>query len=127
LSGLYTGDELAEADGDADPVVNIALDHANSQPNQEAPARPSPFQEMIKQFADLKARLAPDEAIYYEVLSEFGVCHANEFKDLGKARMAYRRLLEKVREYEATQQLAEESAMIDAAAMIEEPDQEAIP
>ena len=63
--------------------------------------RSSPFEEMIKQFAELKARLAPDEAIYYQVLSEFGVCHSNEFPDLGKARAAYRMLLEKVRAYEA--------------------------
>jgi phage recombination protein Bet len=96
--------------------------------NQKAPAPPSPFREMIHRFGELKARL-PDEAIYYQVLSEFGAKHSNEFRDLDKARVAYRRLLQKVREHEAAQQ-TEESEIIDVAALAEEikpPAEEAAP
>jgi phage recombination protein Bet len=120
LSGLYTGDELPLDDRDADPpsVVNIAAtEQATPQTNQEAPVRSSPFQEMIRQFAELKARLAPEDDGYYKVLAEHGVRHSNEFRDLAKARVAYRQLLEKVRQHEA---VAEEAEIIDVAAMVEE-------
>jgi hypothetical protein len=86
--------------------------------NQKAPAPLSPFQEMIRQFGELKARLPPDT--YYEVLGEHGVRHCNEFKDLAKARAAYRQLREKVHAHEAAQQLAEEAEIIDVAAPAEE-------
>jgi phage recombination protein Bet len=84
----------------------------------EEPARPaeppSPFRQMIDQFAELKARLASDE-IYYAVLRDFGAAHANELRDLTKARAAYRKLLEKVRESEQARVRAEEAAIVDAA------------
>ena len=118
INGVVTEEEI----GHDEPA------QGKPQAKPGPPVQSSPFDEMIKQFAELKARLAPDEAIYYQVLSEFGVCHSNEFPDLGKARAAYRKLLEKVRAYEAGQQ--QESAIIDAAAMIEEiapADQEANP
>jgi hypothetical protein len=124
LSGLYTGDELTEADSDADPVVNIAAtEQAKPQTNQEA-ARPwSTFRGLIDEFAKLKARLAPEDNIYYETLSEFGVKHSNEFpkNDVRKAAAAYQKLLTRVHEYEVAQRFAEESAtMIDAAALADE-------
>jgi phage recombination protein Bet len=120
INGVVTEEEIGHDE--------TAQEKPQSKP--EAPARSSLFEEMINQFAELKARLAPDEAIYYEILGQFGVKHSNEFRDLGKARTAYRVLLEKVRKHEVAPQLAEESAIIDAAAMMEEiapPDEEAIP
>jgi hypothetical protein len=72
---------------------------------------------MIDEFAKLRGRLAPEEAIHYETLAEFGVQHSNEFNNVRKAAGAYQKLLARVREYEATQRSAEESAMIDAAAL----------
>jgi hypothetical protein len=90
---------------------------------QAGPARPwRTFREMLERFAALKERLALDEEIYYEVLARFGIKNANEFRDKEKAAAAYNELLNRVREYEAS-----ESA-IDAAAMMEEiapPDEEA--
>jgi hypothetical protein len=52
-------------DADPPPVVNMAPSERNPQSNQDGPARSSPFQEMIIKFAELKARLASDLAIYY--------------------------------------------------------------
>jgi len=87
-----------------------------AKPQPAAPAPSSPFAEMITQFGELKARLGPDEEhAYYAVLSEFGVRHANQFDDLGKARAAYRKLAEKVRKYEAARQAEEDAEIIDAA------------
>jgi phage recombination protein Bet len=137
LAGLYSIDEMAQADRDGDPppVVSIAATReAAPEPKHgpkpevkpESPERPwSTFRGMIDEFGRLKARLPPEA--YYEVLGEHGVRHCNEFRDARKAAAAYHKLLE----YEAAKS-AEESA-IDAAAMIEEiaapdtpPDEEAM-
>jgi hypothetical protein len=117
-----------------DPETGEALPSDPDRPRdappveQAGPARPwRTFKEMLAKFAALKERLSLDEEIYYEVLAQFGVRHANEFKDKEKAAAAYNELLNRVHRYEAS---AEESAISDAAAMIEEiapPDQEAIP
>jgi phage recombination protein Bet len=115
INGTVTEEEI----GYDEPVQE------KSQLIQEASAPPSPFREMIRQFAELKARLGPEESIYYQTLSQFGVSHANQFSDLEKARAAYRKLVEKVREHEAAQQLAEESAIIDAVNEFKLPEQEA--
>jgi hypothetical protein len=116
INGVVTEEEV----GHDEPVQE------KPQPKPEAPAPPSPFEEMINQFAELKARLGPEEPIYYEVLAQHGARHSNEFRDMGKARTAYRALLARVREVEAAQQSAEESAIIDG--VIEEvmPEEEAI-
>jgi phage recombination protein Bet len=129
LSGIYTGDELPQGDSDADPspVVIAAFDQAQPQADQEAPARPSPFEEMIGQFSKLKARLAPEEEIYYQVLAQFGARHANQFPDMSKARAAYRALLARVREVETARQSAEEAAMVDTVMEDVMPEEEAIP
>jgi hypothetical protein len=108
INGVVTEEEI----GHDEPA------RERPQAKPEPLVRSSPFEEMTKQFAGLKSRLAPDEAIYYQVLSEFGVCHSNEFRDLGKARAAYRELLDKVLAFEAGQQ--QQTAIIDGAAMIEE-------
>jgi phage recombination protein Bet len=126
LSGIYTGDELADSDADPSPVVIAAIDQAPPQADQEAPARPSPFEEMIGQFSKLKARLAPEEEIYYQVLAQFGARHANQFPDMSKARAAYRALLARVREMETARQSAEEAATIDGVVEEVLPEEEAI-
>jgi phage recombination protein Bet len=118
LSGVYTGDEMDQADRDPDPpsTVNVAAaNQSQPQPDQEAPARPSPFEGMVNEFSRLKARLGGDDTIYYQVLGEYGVRHCNQFREMGKARTAYNKLLARVREYETARQLAEESEIIDAA------------
>jgi phage recombination protein Bet len=99
----------------------------HDEPPPAAPP-PSPFRQMLDQFADLKARLASDE-IYYAVLHGFGAAHANELKDLTRARAAYRKLLEKVREHEAARVREEEAKIIDAAEAeaIAQEDEEATP
>jgi phage recombination protein Bet len=134
LANLYTQDEMGQTDRDADPppTVNIAApEPAKPQPNPEPPARPwRTFKEMIGEFSKLRDRLKGEDDIYYEVLSEYGVQHSNQFQDGRKAAQAYQKLLARVREYEAAQQPAEEPAMIDPSALIEEirpPDEEAIP
>jgi phage recombination protein Bet len=127
LSDLYSSDEV-QADRDADPPVAANIAAKPHQPNQD-PARPwRTFKEMINEFAKLHGRLGPEESIYYEVLSEFGVQHSNQFQDGRKAAEAYQKLLARVREYEVAQ--LDEPAMIDPAVLIEEiapPDEEAIP
>jgi phage recombination protein Bet len=133
MSGLYTADELDQADRDLDPpsIVNVAAPPPQSNPQQvkpEAPARPwRSFRGMINEFAKLHGRLGPDyDHLYRETLREFNVEHSNQFKDSGQAVACYGRLLERVRECEAA--AAEESAMIDAAEMLEEiqpPEEEA--
>jgi hypothetical protein len=83
---------------------------------------------MIDEFARLKARLAREESIYYETLSQFGVQHSNEFpkNEVRKAAAAYQKLLARVLEYEAAQQSAEESATTALIEEIKPPDEEAI-
>jgi phage recombination protein Bet len=134
LSNIYSMDEMAQADRDPapPPVVSIAAPEQTKPPQsaQDAPARPSPFEEMIAEFAKLKSRLGPDDTTYYQVLNEYGIQHCNQFRDLGKARSAYQKLLTRVREAEAARQSAEKSAMTDTAALLEEiklPEEEAIP
>jgi len=121
LSGLYTGDELGQADRDQDalPAVNIAAtEQAKPQTSQEVPARPwSTFRGMIDAFARLKARLPSED--YYDVLRASGVQHSNEFKDPQKAAATYQKLLTRMLEYEMAKS-AEESAILDVAAMAEE-------
>ena len=94
----------------------------------QAAAPPSPFRQMIDQFAELKAQLARDE-VYYSILHEFGVQHANEFRNLEKARAAYRKLQKNLRAHEAVRQRDEEAKIIDQAEAeaIEQEDTEATP
>jgi phage recombination protein Bet len=116
INGVVTEEEV----GHDEPVQE------KPQPKPEAPPPPSPFEEMINQFAELKARLGPEEPIYYEVLAQHGARHSNEFRDMGTARTAYRALLARVREVEAARQSAEESAIIDGVIEEAMPEEEAI-
>jgi hypothetical protein len=111
LSGLYTPDELPPADGEREPAPSTASEQAKN------------FEEMIGEFSRLKARLGPDgSTIYYEVLAQFGVRHANQFPNMVKARAAYRALLTRVKEYEKGLRAEEEyaDAMAEAIRSAEE-------
>jgi phage recombination protein Bet len=122
LSGLYTADELAQVESDADSpsVVDIgAPEQTKPQSNQQAPTRPwSTFGGMIEEFAKLRARLGPrNDGIYSEVLAKFRVKHSNQFRDLQHAAGAYHELLKHVRECEAA---AVDESAIDIEEMREE-------
>ena len=110
LSGLYTPDELAQ-DPDPDPSHTAppaeAAPEAKAPGEQAAPARAVWIQEMIHQFGKLKARLGPEEHVYYSVLSELGVQHCNQFKNYRQAAVAYRQLEARVRELEGAANLSE--------------------
>lgn len=106
LSGLYTSDEIAQADHDPDPPAAVPVPAAPvPQPAKpEAPARPwRSFKGMIDEFAKLHGRLGPDyDHVYRETLKEFDVEHSNKFTDGGRAFACYQKLLEKVLEIEAS-------------------------
>jgi len=80
MSGLYTGDEMAQVAGNGEPA--------------DLGEKPwSRFKEMLTKFAALKSELGPDrESTYYKVLAAFGVAHANEFRNSEQALTAYRQL-----------------------------------
>jgi hypothetical protein len=83
------------------------------------------FKEMLERFAELKQRLSLNEELYYEVLAQFEIRHANEFRDARKAAVAYSKLLAQVEEYEAAQEAAMTDAMNESAAPA--PEEEATP
>jgi phage recombination protein Bet len=123
LSGLYAPEEMGQADRDPDPPRAASPPRpaaAKTPAEQEGPDRPwKTYKGMVAEFGDLKARLEPNAGVYYEVLSEFGVRHCNEFKNLpnatANATAAYFKLLDRVRQYEADRQAADEAEIIDAA------------
>jgi hypothetical protein len=118
-------------------VVNRApVEQAKPASSQEGKPQSKPeslakpwqtFRGMIEAFAALHGRLSPErDHVYVEVLSEYGVEHSNQFKQVGAERAigAYHRLLERVRECEAE----DEASVVDTAALMEEirpPDLEA--
>jgi phage recombination protein Bet len=114
LSGLYSAEELGQADGDADPqpAVNSAPGPPKAQANDDVPARPwADYKQLIDAFSLLHGRLGVEhDHVYREVLREFNVNHSNEFSDYRTARAAYRKLRAKVEEIEAAieQKTAEE-------------------
>jgi hypothetical protein len=127
LAGLYSVEELGQADGNADPspVVNSAPGPVKPQP-ENGPARPwADYRQMIDAFATLHGRLDPDhDYVYGEVLREFGVQHSNQFGDFRTARNAYRKLLAKVREIEAAHE--QEAIETITEGVEQQPDSEAI-
>jgi DNA polymerase III delta prime subunit len=48
------------------------------------------FKEMLAQFADIKTKVSA--AQYYDILKQFGVAHANDFRDMTLAKNCYRAL-----------------------------------
>lgn len=61
------------------------LDEA--QPNPQEPPRLDGFKQMVAAFGEIKKRIG--EAAYYDILREFGVEHANDFKTVARGREAY--------------------------------------
>jgi hypothetical protein len=106
LSGLYTPDEMAQADraDDAMPLISVtSAPPAHPNPQPEAPAKPwRSFRSMLDEFGKLHGRLRPEhDQIYRETLEQFGVAHSNQFKDSGQAVACYNRLVERVLQVEA--------------------------
>jgi phage recombination protein Bet len=100
LSGLYTPDEMAQAD--ADPPAARA-----PEPAKDASAPWANYKEMIVQFSKLRGRLGTEhDHFYQEILSQFAVRHSNQFRDRATAAAAYRALLAKVEELEAANHAA---------------------
>lgn len=112
LSGLYTADEMGQADrdGSSSDTVIIPPPEAPPQAPQQSTVRPwSNFKEMIAAFAKLHGRLPPEhDHIYTDTLRVFGVEHSNEFRDSGTALAAYYKLREKV------MRILAEGATVDA-------------
>jgi phage recombination protein Bet len=111
LSGIYSSDEMAQADRDQPPpsVVNKAPEQAKPQVEQESPTRPwRSFKGMLDEFARLRGRLGGAyQHLYGQTLSEFGVEHSNQFKGGDQAAACYQRLLERVQQVEAAADGAE--------------------
>lgn len=101
LSGLYSVEEVTEAAPAENPGPERppVIEAPAESPGPERPWRT--FGGMIEAFAQVHARLGPNDKTYYEVLAEFGVEHANQFKDLNAAAEAHRRLRERADEYES--------------------------
>jgi phage recombination protein Bet len=99
LSGVYTAEEMAQADCDTPSA-------ASPDPGQAAPPWTT-FKGMIDAFAALRGRLGIEhDRRYQETLGQFGVRHSNQFKDRAAAFAAYRALQAKVLELEAANQPA---------------------
>jgi hypothetical protein len=102
LSGLYTPDEMAQADRDADPPATAA-----PQAPQDASAPWANYKEMIVAFSKLRGRLGTEhDHCYSEILGQFGVKHSNQFKDRNTAAVAFRALKAKAEELETAPQPA---------------------
>jgi phage recombination protein Bet len=116
MSNLYVDEEMGQADNVQPPHTAPTPPAAHTRPasrGQEGPDRPwKTYKGMVEEFGKLKARLGPEEGIYYEVLSEFGVGHCNEFKNLpnatANATAAYFKLLDRIHEVEAAAADSEE-------------------
>lgn len=114
-SGLYTAEEMAQADspaqdrkpaepkGAAAPEqtqkYQAADDDLPAQARQQAPQQGSPakpwsnFRQMVEVFEVAKKRFGAQVGLYMQALESYGVKHANEFKSSQSAQECYAALL----------------------------------
>lgn len=100
LSGLYTREEMQQADSeDAQEAVaqrRIAQVKATLENMTEAPSKPNSkdtvatFKAMLAKFAELKARVGNET--YYRILGMEGYEHANQIPSLQVGRRVYREI-----------------------------------
>ena len=104
LSGVYTSEEMAQAEPEAQPELPLARQAPQADPQNLQGG----FKERILAFSKLHARLPKGhDHVYQQVLNQFGVRHSNQFKDRATAVAAYQTLLAKVLELEAAAKPAE--------------------
>ncbi len=114
LSGLYTGDEMAQAENESPlkPTVSVPV----AQPPVQSPPVAEGVQRMYDHmtsisktcevFKSLKDRMVQvmgpaGESEYYRLLKTAGVSHANEFKTTKPAKETARRMWESIQQAEA--------------------------
>lgn len=104
LSGLYTADEMDQADEvqaapkvsetpmRAATYVNDAPAEAEQMPHPEQEEAAASIKNRLEQFARMREALG--DATYYAILAANGFEHANEIKQLSMARGIYREMTE---------------------------------
>lgn len=132
LSGLYTSDEMGQAERDGgppNPTHSGTVIDTPQAPPQQSTVRPwSNFKEMINAFAKLHGRLPEkQEYIYGNTLAKFGVQHSNQFKDSGTALACYYDLKKKVEDIEVALEMKEKLVPTAPAPDAPEPVPDAVP